>query len=108
MNNTISQGIRPAGKTDSLVTILVACCGQLEYTRFCAPSLLGYSRQPFELVFLDCDSLDGTAEYLEGFAAAAPVRVEVTRVAAEPPIGAGRRVDGIPLRGECVSLLRND
>jgi hypothetical protein len=41
-------------------------------------------------VFLDCDSLDGTAEYLEGLAAAASVRVEVARVAAEPSIGAGR------------------
>jgi hypothetical protein len=75
---------------NGLVTIVVACCGQLEYTRFCAPSVLRCSRPPFEVVFLDCDSLDGTAEYLEGLAAAASVRVEVARVAAEPSIGAGR------------------
>ena len=106
--NTIGPGVRPTGKTDGLVTIVVACCGQLEYTRFCAPSVLRYSRAPVEIVFLDCDSMDGTAEYLEGFAAAAPVRVEVARVAAEPPIGAGRKEDIIPLRGEFVALLNND
>jgi O-antigen biosynthesis protein len=93
---------------NGLVTIVVACCGQLEYTRFCAPSVLRCSRPPFEVVFLDCDSLDGTAEYLEGLAAAASVRVEVARVAAEPPIGAGRKEDIIPLRGEFVALLNND
>jgi GT2 family glycosyltransferase len=107
-SSTIGPGIRPTARTDGLVTILVSCCGQLEYTRFCAPSVLRHSRLPFEIVFLDCDSLDGTAEYLEGFAAAAPVRVEVTRVAAEPPTGAGRKEDVIPLRGEFVALLNND
>ncbi len=43
-----------------LVTVLVSCCGQLEFTRLCVPSLLRFSRQPYELFFLDSDSLDGT------------------------------------------------
>ncbi len=103
--NTLGQGMRPAG---GLVTILVTCCGQLEYTRYCAPSLLRCSRQPFELLFLDCDSLDGTAEYLEGFAAAAPVKVEVVRVPAEPPMGPGRKDDVVPIRGDFVALCNND
>jgi GT2 family glycosyltransferase len=106
--NTIGPGVRLGGRGDGLVTVVVACCGQLEYTRFCAPSVLRYSRPPFEVVFLDCDSLDGTAEYLEGFAAAAPMRVEVARVPAEPPIGPGRKEDVIPLRGEFVALVNND
>src|SRR5438105_2546195 len=66
-----------------LVSVLVACCGQLEYTRLCVPGLLRHSRTPFELIFLDLGSLDGTAEYLAGVAAAAPVRVEVVRAATD-------------------------
>src|SRR5438105_6283420 len=66
-----------------LVSILVPCCGQLKYTKLCVPSILRHSRPPFELLFLDIGSLDGTAEYLAGVAAAAPVRVEVVRTATD-------------------------
>src|SRR5258706_590034 len=67
-----------------LVSVLVPCCGQLEYTRLCVPSLLRYSRAPFELIFVDIGSLDGTAEYLAGVqAAATQVRVEVVRTATD-------------------------
>ena len=62
-----------------LVSILIPCCGQLEYTRLCIPSVLRYSRKPFELIFLDIGSLDGTREFIAGIAAAAGVRVEVVR-----------------------------
>ena len=106
--NTATQNVRPTPTADALVSIIVSCCGQLEYTRYCAPSVLRYSRQPCEILFLDCDSMDGTAEYLDGFAAAAPVRVEVVRVPAEPPLGAGRKDDVVPIRGEFVALLNND
>jgi len=103
----VSERTRPGGKPGSLVTVIVSCCGQLEYTRLCAPSLLRFTRQPYELFFLDCDSLDGTAEYLDGFAAAAPVRVEVARVPAEPS-GAGRKDEQISIRGEFIAFLNND
>ena len=59
----------PGIKTDSLATVIVACCGQLEYTRLSVPSVMRFTRQPYELLFLDSDSRDGTAEYLEGLAA---------------------------------------
>src|SRR5437660_12193393 len=62
-----------------LASILVPCCGQLEYTKLCVPSLLKHTRQPFELIFLDIGSLDGTAEYLAGIAAASQIRVEIVR-----------------------------
>src|SRR5262245_56610059 len=32
-----------------LASIVVPCCGQLEYTKLCMPSLLKHTRQPFEL-----------------------------------------------------------
>src|SRR6266567_3033027 len=65
-----------------LVSVLVACCGQQELTRLCVASLLRHCRPPYELHFLDAGSLDGTADYLAGVAAAAPVRVAVSHVAA--------------------------
>jgi O-antigen biosynthesis protein len=98
----------PPVKTDGLATVIVACCGQLEYTRLCVPSLLRFTRQPYELLFLDSDSRDGTAEYLEGLAGAAPVPVEVARVPADPPVGSAKKDDVIPLRGDFVALLNND
>jgi GT2 family glycosyltransferase len=103
-----SQGM-PTAKTDALATVIVSCCGQLEYTRLCVPSLLRFTRQPYELLFLDSDSRDGTAEYLEGLAAAAPAPMEVARVPADPPVGSNAKKDDvIPIRGEFVALLNND
>jgi glycosyltransferase involved in cell wall biosynthesis len=102
------NGLQTSAKTDRLVTVLVSCCGQLEYTRLCVPSLLRHSRQPFELIFLDCDSLDGTAEYLDGVAGAAPVRIEVVRVPAEPPLAPGRKEDHVSIGGDFVALVNND
>src|SRR5437016_5465928 len=107
-SNIISPGTKSTPRQEALVSIIMSCCGQLEYTRFCLPSLARFSRQPVEFIFLDCDSLDGTGEFLEGFAAASAARVEVTRVAAEPPLGESRKEEMISLRGEFVVLLNND
>src|SRR5712692_2524697 len=60
-----------------LASIVVPCIGQLEYTRLCVPSLLRHTRPPFELVFVDVGTLDGTSEYLAGVNAAAAVPIEV-------------------------------
>jgi GT2 family glycosyltransferase len=91
-----------------LASIVVPCCGQLEYTKLCVPSLLKHTRQPFELIFLDIGSLDGTAEYLAGLAAAAPIRVEMVRTATDLGIGDAVQ-DALRLaRGEFVVLLNND
>src|SRR5262245_24817612 len=62
-----------------LVSILIPCAGGLEYTKLCLPSVLRHSREPFELIFIDIGSLDGTAEYLAGIKTAAHVRVEIVR-----------------------------
>jgi GT2 family glycosyltransferase len=91
-----------------LASILVPCCGQLEYTKLCVPALLRHTRQPFELIFVDIGSLDGTSEYLSGIAAAAGVRVEIVRTPTD--LGIAEAVqDAIKLaRGEYVVLVNND
>src|ERR1700736_5079597 len=90
-----------------LASILVPCCGQLEYTKLCVPALLRHTRLPFEFIFVDIGSLDGTSEYLSGIAAAAGVRVEIVRTPTD--LGIAQAVqDAIKLaRGEYVVLVNN-
>jgi GT2 family glycosyltransferase len=91
-----------------LASIVVPCCGQLEYTKLCVPSLLKYTRQPYEIIFLDIGSLDGTAEYLAGVATAAQVRIKIVRTPTD--IGIPQAIQNTlqQARGEYIVLLNND
>jgi GT2 family glycosyltransferase len=99
------QGI---GDTPGLVSILIPCCGQLEYTRLCIPRLLRYSRLPFELILINVGSLDGTADFLEGVAAAAPVRVRVVHANSESSFMYACREGLSEAGGEFIVWLNND
>jgi GT2 family glycosyltransferase len=92
----------------TLVSIVMPCCGQLEYTRLSVPRLLRKSRPPFEVLFVDAGSLDGTSDYLAGVAAAAPVRVEILRGEREGDFP--RLVDQAlaQARGAFVAWVNND
>jgi hypothetical protein len=92
----------------TLGAIVVPRCGQLEYTNLCVLSLLKHTRQPFELIFHDIGSLDGTAEYLAGLASAAPIRVEMFRTATDLGIADAVQVALKLCRGVFVVLLNND
>ena len=92
----------------ALVSILIPCCGQLDYTRLCVPSVFRYSRPPFEIVFIDIASLDGTSEYCAGVAAASPVRVESIRSATAAGMAAAFSEAFSRARGEFLILLNND
>jgi GT2 family glycosyltransferase len=98
------SAVTPTG----LVSVRVPCCGGLEYTRLCVPALLKHSRAPFELVFLDAGSLDGTAEYLAGVQAAAQTRVEVVRSNSDLDLPAAVNEAVARARGEFLALLNND
>jgi GT2 family glycosyltransferase len=75
------------------------CCGQLEYTRLSVPRLLRHSRPPFEVLFVDAGSLDGTQDYLAGVAAAASVPVKILR---------GEREEDFPkLVAEAIQLANS-
>jgi GT2 family glycosyltransferase len=90
------------------VSVLIPCCGQLEYTRLCVRSLLRHSRQPCELIFVDVASLDGTPDFLAGVATAAPLPVEIIRAAAETDIGKACAEALAQARGEFIVWLNND
>jgi GT2 family glycosyltransferase len=92
----------------TMVSIIIPCCGMIEYTKLCVPSLLRYTRLPFEMIFLDIGSLDGTAEYLAGIKAASTLRVEVIRTPADLGIPEACKEAISEARGEYLVLLNND
>src|SRR5215212_8153915 len=97
-----------AAATPNLVSILVPCCGMIEYTKLCVPSVLRYSRAPIELIFLDMGSLDGTAEYLAGIKAASSFRVEIVRTPSDLGIAEACKRALEEARGDYIVLLNND
>ena len=98
------QAIAP----NDLVSVLIPCCGQLEYTKLCVASLLRQTRKPFEVIFLDIGSLDGTREFLAGIASASSARVEAVRAATDEGIGAAIDEALKQAHGEFLVLLNND
>lgn len=99
---------RPA-VVNPLISIVIPCVGQLEYTKLCVASVLKYSRQPFDLVFLDIGSLDGTAEYLEGLKMGCTIaRVDVVRALTDLEISSACQDAFSRCRGEYIVLLNND
>lgn len=108
-----NSGIKNPGEISlvagSLVSIVIPCCGMLEYTKLCVPSVLKHSRSPFELIFIDIGSLDGTSEYLAGVATAYPsLRVEVVRTPTDLGIKDACKEAIARARGEFLALLNND
>jgi glycosyltransferase involved in cell wall biosynthesis len=93
-----------------LVSLLIPCCGMLEYTKLCVPAVLRCSRDPFELIFLDVGSLDGTAAYLAGLrdGLAGRVRVEACRAETDLDIQEKCQEALEKARGQYVCLLNND
>jgi GT2 family glycosyltransferase/2-polyprenyl-3-methyl-5-hydroxy-6-metoxy-1,4-benzoquinol methylase len=84
---------QPAFSGDSnepLTSIVILCCNQLNYTRLCIESVMRHTDAPYELVFVDNGSTDGTLPYL----------VRVTNDAN----------NGAPLSSFCrrVVLIRNE
>ena len=97
-----------AVSTPSLISILIPCCGMLEYTKLCVPSIVRNSRPPIELIFLDIGSLDGTAEYLDGIKAMSRIRMEVIRTNTDLGIAEVCQQAISEARGDYLALLNND
>jgi O-antigen biosynthesis protein len=97
-------------KLPGLVSIVIPCCGMLEYTKLSVPSILKHSRPPFELIFIDIGSLDGTAEYLAGLKTGLEdkIHMQVVRTPTDLGLREACREALAETRGEFVVLLNND
>ena len=103
-----SNGSQPSALSN-LTSIIIPCCGMLEYTKLLVPSLLEHTREPYELIFMDIGSLDGTAEYLAGLAAGVRhCRVTVVHAETDLDIPDACREALGTASGEYVVLLNND
>jgi len=100
---------KPVEIVNPLVSIIIPCSGMLEYTKLCVPSVLQHTRAPYELIFLDIGSLDGTAEFLAGLKIGARnIRIEIVRTQTDMGIRDACKDALGRVRGEYVVFLNND
>jgi GT2 family glycosyltransferase len=86
-----------------LTSIVILTHNQLDFTRLCVESIRRCTDEPYELVFVDNGSTDGTVTYLQGLAGATVLTNAENRgfpAAANQGIGAAK--------GTQVVLLNND
>ena len=91
-----------------LISIVVLCYNQLDYTKQCVESILSNTAYPrYELVLVDNNSTDGTAEYLREIEREyGNVRIVLNRTNRG---FAGGNNDGIKVsKGDYLVLLNND
>jgi len=71
-----AAGFLPASDAPHLVSIIILCWNQLEFTRQCVESLLADNSHPYELILVDNGSTDETPAYLAGIPGAEVIRNE--------------------------------
>ena len=101
----------------SLTSLIILCCNELDYTRLCVESALRYTDAPYELIFVDNGSTDGTPAYLhnvaEGvksgrFQSSLCQRVAVLRNEENLGFPKGVNQGLTEARGDYLLLLNND
>jgi len=104
----VDNVVSPAPARPALLTsIIVLAHNQLEHTRNCVASLLAHTRAPFEVIFVDNASTDGTAEYLAGLRDRHP-NVKVISNRKNLGFAAGNNQGLAVAKGEVLVLLNND
>jgi len=91
-----------------LASIIIPCWNQLEFTRQCVAALVRYTRPPWELIFIDNGSTDGTKDYCAGVRDAAAMPVTVITNATNRGFPAAINQGLKRAQGEYLVLLNND
>ncbi len=93
------------GTIRGLVSIIIPCWNQIEFTQQCIASLKSHTRPAWELIVVDNGSTDGTGTYLAGVRDMSTVPVTVvsnaTNVGFPAAINQGLRL----ARGEYLVML---
>ena len=96
------------GTIRGLVSIIIPCWNQIEFTQQCIAALKSHTRPAWELIVVDNGSTDGTGTYLAGVRDMSTVPVTVvsnaTNVGFPAAINQGLRL----ARGEYLVMLNND
>jgi GT2 family glycosyltransferase/2-polyprenyl-3-methyl-5-hydroxy-6-metoxy-1,4-benzoquinol methylase len=85
-----------------LTSIVIVTHNQLQYTRQCVESIRERTDEPYELIFVDNGSSDGTMEYLSTLLRPSPCPLPPQRGER------GEVRDPLPRRGQRVRGIRND
>lgn len=95
------------GRSPKLTSIVIPCLDQIAYTRQCVESIFEHTPEPFELIFINNGSSDGTGEYLRQLA---PPNSNVVVISNSRNIGFGAACNqGIKASsGNYILLLNND
>ena len=94
-------------KNPRAVSIVILAINQLEHTRKCMASLFAHTRAPFEVIFVDNASTDGTAEFLASLRARHP-NFKVITNRKNLGFAAGNNQGLAVAKGEILVLLNND
>jgi glycosyltransferase involved in cell wall biosynthesis len=91
-----------------LVSIIITCWNQAEYTRLCVDSVLLYTPPPFEVLLIDNGSTDDTPEFARTLAERLPDQVCVIINATNRGYPAACNQGLAAARGEVLVLANND
>ena len=98
---------KPIKQARPLVSIIMLTYNALEYTQKCVDSLLEHTSYPYELIFVDNASSDGTVKYLQGLVKKHK-RFKLIKNKANTGFAAGNNRGVETAVGEYVMLLNND
>ncbi|MFO0899240.1 MAG: glycosyltransferase [Pirellulales bacterium] len=88
-----------------LTSIVIVTWNELHYTRQCVESIIEFTDEPYELIFVDNGSGDGTADYLQGIPDARLIRNSTNRgfpAAVNQGIGVARGRQIVLLNNDCI------
>lgn len=96
-----------AAGNGTLTSIVIPCLNQIKYTKQCVDSILKYTAEPVELIFVNNGSSDGTGQYLKALAEKYD-HVEVITNRANLGYGAACNQGINAASGHYILLLNND
>lgn len=90
-----------------LVSIIILTFNALEYTKICVRSIQNHTSYPYEIIFVDNASTDGTVEYLQELVEKNP-GYKLIRNPENKGFAAGNNQGAAAANGEYILLLNND